>query len=66
MTEAKQLSEEDLLNKKAFESKPLENVTKLWFNQVQKNEKQFDEAVVNMQNYELALLRALGDIEKVE
>jgi len=66
VTEAKPLSEEDMLQKKAFEAKPLENVTKLWFNQVQENEKQFNEAVSNLQSYELSLLRALGDIEKVE
>jgi hypothetical protein len=38
----------------------------LWFTQVQENEKQFEDAVANLQQYELALLRALGDVEKVE
>jgi len=51
---------------KAFQARPLEHVTKLWIKQVKENEEQFDQSARSLQQYELNLIRALGDIEKIE
>ena len=54
------------MQKEAFTQRPLESVTKLWVNQVKTNEEQFNKRVTDLQSYELTLIKALADIEKVE
>jgi len=49
-----------------FEKKPLEYVTQKWQNQVKQNERQFNVAVEQLNQYEIMLFKSLSDIEKVE
>jgi len=41
-------------------------VTKNWQEQIRRNEKQFNNAVSNLRDYELMLVSSLAEIEKIE
>lgn len=41
-------------------------MTKNWQEQIRRNEKQFNNAVSNLRDYELMLVSSLAEIEKIE
>ena len=66
VSEAQKLQTERAAQDNAFKAKPFEYVTKKWQDQIRQNETQFNDAVDGLRGYELALIKSLAEIEKIE
>ena len=66
VSDAQKITNDKAAQDEAFKSKPFHHVVDRWQKNIQRNEKEFNDAVENLREYELLLVQSLAQIEKIE